>query len=105
MKKEYARFLYHGVMVQYLIITCDAPYCLAVSIGSCSGEGDRRYCSRELMAGRDFEAATLSAADVFAFGLTLYELARGQEHGPLPDDGPLWDQVRGNHLRVSIHGA
>ena len=45
------------------------------------------------MAGRAFDAAALCAADVFALGLTLYELARGVEHGPLPDDGPLWDQV------------
>jgi hypothetical protein len=48
-------------------------------------------------------AQTLCAADVFAFGLTLYELARGAEHGPLPDDGPLWDQVAAGGTTQSSH--
>lgn len=55
-------------------------------------EGDRRYCSKELMAGG---RGALRAADVFSLGLTVYELASGAE---LPNDGPVYACLRESKL-------
>jgi serine/threonine protein kinase len=61
--------------------------------GELHAEGDRKFCSREIMSGR-LSAETLMSADIFALGLTIYALARGSQFGPLPDDGPQWEQLR-----------
>jgi serine/threonine protein kinase len=60
-------------------------------------EGDRRYCSKELMAG---SRADLRAADVFSLGLTVYELASQTE---LPNDGPEYTCLREGKL-PRLHG-
>jgi wee1-like protein kinase len=52
-------------------------------------EGDRRYLAREVLQGDNL--TQLPKGDMFALGLTLYELAKGE---PLPSNGPLWDQLR-----------
>jgi serine/threonine protein kinase len=51
--------------------------------GELHAEGDRKFCSREIMSGR-LTAETLMSADIFALGLTIYALARGSQFGPLP---------------------
>jgi len=51
-------------------------------------EGDSRYLSRELMEG---SCENLAAADIFALGLTLYELASGR---PLPTGDEEYHSLR-----------
>ena len=51
-------------------------------------EGDRRYCSAELIAGVH---SNLRAADVFSLGATVFELASLSE---MPHEGPLYDALR-----------
>jgi serine/threonine protein kinase len=55
-------------------------------------EGDRAYISAELLAG---EHGQLAAADVFALGVTLYELASGVE---LPHEGDQYAALRRGHV-------
>lgn len=55
-------------------------------------EGDCRYLPREILQ-EDF--SQLSKADVFALGLTLYEVARGE---PLPLNGDEWHAIRNGEL-------
>lgn len=55
-------------------------------------EGDRRYCSTELMAG---ERSALRAADIFSLGLTVWELA---SHVELPNDGDTYLALRRSKL-------
>jgi hypothetical protein len=55
-------------------------------------EGDARYISRELLQG---DTRDLPAADVFALGLTLVELATG--HG-LPTGDEPYQQLRDGYL-------
>ena len=50
-------------------------------------EGDPRYMAMELLG----ECDELSKADIFSFGLTLYEILSGME---LPANGPLWQDLR-----------
>jgi len=52
-------------------------------------EGDSRYLSREIL--QNLQACDLKAADIFALGASVYELALG---GRLPRDGPEWGQLR-----------
>lgn len=56
-------------------------------------EGDRRYLSREFLEG---DYTNLPAADIFALGITLYELAVGE---PLPDGGDRMTELRDGTLR------
>lgn len=56
-------------------------------------EGDCRYLPREILQ-EDF--SNLSMADIFALGLTLYEVARGE---PLPLNGDEWHAIRNGELR------
>ena len=51
-------------------------------------EGDCRYLPKELLADK-FD--NLTKADIFAFGLTMYQAAGG---GELPKNGDLWHKIR-----------
>jgi len=57
-------------------------------------EGDSRYLSREVL--QSLRTCDFKAADVFALGASLYELARGA--GRLPPDGEEWVLIRDGHL-------
>lgn len=52
-------------------------------------EGDSRYLPREVMNG----SHQLDKADMFALGITLYELAMGAV-GRMPSSGPRWVELR-----------
>ena len=49
-------------------------------------EGDARYLSRDLL-----DAQPSFAADIFSFGMMVYEIATGET---LPGHGPRWDYLR-----------
>jgi tRNA A-37 threonylcarbamoyl transferase component Bud32 len=49
-------------------------------------EGDARYLSRDLL-----DAHPSFAADIFSFGMMIYEIATGET---LPGHGPRWDYLR-----------
>ncbi|XP_068621811.1 wee1-like protein kinase [Battus philenor] len=55
-------------------------------------EGDCRYLPKEVLQ-EDF--SHLTKADIFAFGLTLYEAGGG---GPLPKNGQEWHSIRNGKL-------
>ncbi|XP_045508636.1 wee1-like protein kinase isoform X2 [Colias croceus] len=55
-------------------------------------EGDCRYLPREVLQ-EDF--THLTKADIFAFGLTLFEAGGG---GALPKNGPKWHDIRDGKL-------
>ncbi|XP_072948640.1 wee1-like protein kinase [Epargyreus clarus] len=55
-------------------------------------EGDCRYLPKEVLQ-EDF--THLTKADIFAFGLTLYEAGGG---GPLPKNGQEWHDIRDGKL-------
>jgi serine/threonine protein kinase len=50
-------------------------------------EGDGRYLSREALE----QGRGSSAADVFALGLSLFELVTGAN---LPSEGEMWNELR-----------
>ena len=52
-------------------------------------EGDPRYMAKELLDWGNCD--DLSKADIFSFGLTMYELLSGIK---LPANGPLWHDLR-----------
>lgn len=56
-------------------------------------KGNCRYMSTEILYG-DF--ARLPKADIFALGLTVYEAGGG---GPLPENGPAWQEIREGNLK------
>lgn len=60
-------------------------------------EGDCRYLPKEVLQ-EDF--SNLTKADIFAFGLTLYEAGGG---GPLPKNGPEWHAIRDGQLPDLSH--
>ena len=65
-------------------------------------EGDCRYLAPELLeaspSGSNKAARIdLAAADAFALGASLYELASG---APLPSGGPLWHNLRSGRLAL-----
>eukprot|EP00698_Gefionella_okellyi_P010696 TRINITY_DN2787_c0_g1_i1.p1 TRINITY_DN2787_c0_g1~~TRINITY_DN2787_c0_g1_i1.p1 ORF type:complete len:756 (+),score=105.18 TRINITY_DN2787_c0_g1_i1:286-2268(+) len=55
-------------------------------------EGDSRYLCRELL---NEDWSNLPKADVFALGMSLYELASGR---PLPSQGEEWNAIRDGHI-------
>lgn len=55
-------------------------------------DGDCRYMPKELL---NENYGCLQKADVFAFGMTLYEAAGG---GPLPKNGDEWQQLRSGQI-------
>lgn len=65
-------------------------------------EGDCRYLAPELLepsssSGSKNRQLDLAAADAFALGASLYELASG---APLPSGGPLWHNLRSGRLAL-----
>lgn len=56
-------------------------------------EGDCRYLPSEILQ-ENF--AHLTKADIFAFGLTIYETAGA---GPLPKNGQEWHEIRKGNLK------
>jgi len=53
-------------------------------------EGDAKYLSRDLL-----EARPSTAADIFSFGIMLYEIKTAEE---LPGSGPHWDVLRNGQV-------
>jgi tRNA A-37 threonylcarbamoyl transferase component Bud32 len=53
-------------------------------------EGDARYLSRDLL-----DSIPSTAADIFSFGIMLYEIATGET---LPGHGDHWDHLRSGHV-------
>lgn len=65
-------------------------------------EGDCRYLAPELLEPSSSSSSSknyldLAAADAFALGASLYELASGS---PLPSGGPLWHNLRNGRLAL-----
>ena len=61
-------------------------------------EGDCRYLAPELLEPSSSKKhIDLAAADAFALGASLYELASG---APLPSGGPLWHNLRSGRLAL-----
>lgn len=65
-------------------------------------EGDCRYLAPELLepspsSSSRKQRVDLAAADAFALGASLYELASG---APLPSGGPLWHNLRSGRLAL-----
>ena len=56
-------------------------------------EGDSRYLAEELL---NEQNPDLTKADIFAIGLTLYELAKGSS---LPEKGEEWHDIRNGTLK------
>lgn len=72
----------------------ELPRCFSqLSQESCASqeEGDRKYLSLEVLN----DKSDLRAADVFALGISIYELCSGQE---LPGSGEEWQQLRRGQL-------
>lgn len=66
------------------VIVVDEPYDVV--------DGDCRYMPKELL---NDDYSNLQKADVFAFGMTLYEAAGG---GPLPKNGDQWQHLRSGDI-------
>jgi len=75
----------------------------AAAVALAPDEGDCRYLAPELLepsrSSEDPSSSTidLAAADAFALGASLYELASG---APLPAGGPLWRNLREGRLAL-----
>ncbi|XP_050664678.1 wee1-like protein kinase [Leptidea sinapis] len=70
----------------------DLGHVTCVSSPSVDDEGDCRYLSKEIL---HEEYTDLTKADIFAFGLTLFEAGGG---GPLPKNGQEWHDLRDGKL-------
>lgn len=57
-------------------------------------EGDSRYLSREVL---NEDTSNLPKADIFALGMSIYELARGV---PLPSQGEDWNALRDGQIEL-----
>ncbi|XP_065215133.1 wee1-like protein kinase [Planococcus citri] len=66
------------------VIVVDEPYDVI--------DGDCRYMPKELL---NEDYSSLQKADVFSFGMTLYEAAGG---GPLPKNGDEWQRLRSGDI-------
>lgn len=66
------------------VIVVDEPYDVE--------DGDCRYMPKELL---NENYSCLQKADVFSFGMTLYEAAGG---GPLPKNGDEWQNLRNGNI-------
>eukprot|EP00955_Chlamydomonas_euryale_P028367 298702-Chlamydomonas_euryale.AAC.5 len=64
-----------------------------------ASEGDARYLAAEVLAGCGGRRLDLAAADMFALGASLVELAAGQQ---LPSSGPGWRALRDGPQRSEL---
>jgi len=79
---------------------------MAAAVGSKEDghEGDTRYMAMELLN----NCERLPSADMFSFGLTIYEVAYSEQQLSsrlisLPSQGPLWHTLRSGTAPVLIH--
>ena len=55
--------------------------------------------ARELRYGAQGKLTDLRKADIFALGISMYELATGAE---LPKNGPAWQRIRDGELDLAL---
>lgn len=93
-----------GLALAVVVTTAERPNGTSAAGTTCR-LGDRRYLPEEILEGGDANPEDLPKVDVFALGLTCYEMATNPK--ALPYDGPEWCRLRGGHLDLALplHGT